>query len=160
MTGGGVKNIYVGTPNQRGKGIGSFLGGLARNIYPILKKGISSIAQESVHAGTNILGDVLSGRSVKYSAKRRLIDSTDKLKRKFNDYLMEGEGSKKKRKKRCKSKNKIGRGKKKKSQSSKRRKRKKTSLRLKKKIFKKQKQKKRCLKRRKKANKVNFDIFS
>lgn len=162
MQGGGVRNVYVGTPNQRGRGIGSWLGGLARQAYPILKKGLGNIAQESLHTGMNILGDVLKGQTPRSSAKRRVVDSTEKLKRKFNDY-MEGLGKRKKRKRRKANRRKhkyiTGKGKKKR-QSSKGRKRRRTASKLKKKIAKKQKQKKHNLKRRKKSTKFNLDIFS
>lgn len=162
MTGGGVTRVYQGSPMQRGRGVGSWLGGLARRIYPVLRRGLSNVAQESVHTGVNVLGDIFKGESAKHAVKRRVIDSTDKLKRKFNNY-MEGLGKrrpKRRRKTRTKKRGKkyiTGRGKKK-SQSSKRRASKRSSHKLKKKIAK--KQKKRATRKKKSKNQYNFDIFS
>lgn len=156
--GGGVKNIYIGTPNQRGRGIGSWLGGLMRRAFPVIKRGLSNMAQESLHTGMNVLGDVMKGQPVKNSMKRRVIDSTDKLKLKFNDYL-QGMGRRRVKRRRTTRKKKrkyiIGKGKKK-NQSSKRRKGRQTAARLRKKILK----KKRNLKKKRKSKKISFDIFS
>lgn len=159
MSGSGVKQVYVGSPDQRGRGIGSWLGGLARQAFPIIRRGLANIGKESVQTGVNVLGDIMSGRPPKYAMKRRVIDSTDKLKRKFNDY-MEGLGHRKP-KRRCRKKKYIAGKGKKKRQSVKTRKRRQTSSKLKKKIVKKQKKLKRKVKKsKKKKNKINFDIFS
>lgn len=74
---GGISHVYIGTPNQRGHGIGSFLGGLFRRVLPLLRKGVplikkgaKAIGKEALRAGVNVATDAL---------KRRAEDKIDAL---------------------------------------------------------------------------------
>lgn len=95
---GGISNVYVGSPNQRGHGIGSFLGGLFRRIIPLLKQGARTVGKEALRAGVNVASDVLdSGVHPREAFKTRLRESGQNLKRKAQekiDTLMKGSGYK------------------------------------------------------------------
>ena len=43
----GINRIYLGTPNQRGSGIGPFRGGLFRSILPLFAKGAKVVGKEA-----------------------------------------------------------------------------------------------------------------
>lgn len=60
QTGSGM-NYYAGSSTQKGAGIGSFLGGLFRSIFPYLKEGASAVGREALRAGSHILADAASG---------------------------------------------------------------------------------------------------
>lgn len=166
----GINRVYIGTPYQRGSGIGSFLGGLFRNILPFLGKGAKAIGKEAFRTGINVLSDVaLRNSPVKESLRTHARESVGNLKRKaenkLDEYLMEGSGYKFKHpalsshllntlgslstSKKVKAKNK----KKKKSTTNKIRKTKKKN----------RKKTKKCVKKKKKQSKKNKtfgDIFS
>ena len=54
----GINRVYIGTPYQRGSGIGSFLGGLFRSILPIFTRGAKAVGKEAWRTGMNVLSDV------------------------------------------------------------------------------------------------------
>lgn len=58
QAGSGFSNIYAGPSYQRGYGIGSFLGGLFRSVYPLLKKGTVALGSELLKTGASCLGDL------------------------------------------------------------------------------------------------------
>lgn len=60
QTGSGL-NYYAGSSSQKGAGIGSFLGGLFRSIFPFIKQGAQTVGREAMRAGSHILADVVSG---------------------------------------------------------------------------------------------------
>lgn len=60
QAGSGFSNIYAAPVYQKGYGIGSFLGGLFRSAYPILKKSASTIGSELLKSGSNIISDIVS----------------------------------------------------------------------------------------------------
>lgn len=95
---GGISNVYIGSPNQRGHGIGSFLGGLFRRIIPLLKNGARAVGKEALRAGVNVATDIMdSGVRPREAFKTRLRESGENLKRKAEekiDTLMKGSGYK------------------------------------------------------------------
>lgn len=98
----GIERVYVGAPNQRGHGIGSFLGGLFRRVLPLLSKGARAIGKEVARSGMNVARDVIQ-RDIpfKEAFNSRMKDSAENLKRKAEekiDILMEGSGYKTPRK--------------------------------------------------------------
>lgn len=100
MRGHGVSEVFVGSRNQRGHGIGSFLGGLFRRAIPLVTKGLRALGKESLHTGFSILGDVAKGVHIKHSLKNRVKESGGVLKRKMEeefDDMMSGSGYKRKR---------------------------------------------------------------
>ena len=64
--------VFSGGNVQRGHGIGSLLGNAVRIISPAIKSVGKNVLREGLAQGVNILGDVLGGRSLKQSTKRRL----------------------------------------------------------------------------------------
>lgn len=95
---GGISHVYIGTPNQRGHGIGSFLGGLFRRVLPLLKKGAKAVGKEALRTGVNVAGDVLERNiALKDAVRSRVRESGGNLKRKAEDKidtLMRGGGYK------------------------------------------------------------------
>lgn len=95
---GGVSHVYIGSPNQRGHGIGSFLGGLFRRIIPLLKQGAHTVGKEALRSGINIVNDIVeSGVRPKEAFKMRLRESGQNLKHKAEEKinkLMRGSGYK------------------------------------------------------------------
>lgn len=94
--GGRIHNVFVGSPTQRGHGIGSFLGGLWRSVLPLLKKGAKAIGKEAVRTGLHVIEDVSGHQQpFKESLRRRVAESGDNLHRKANEkisLLMNGSG--------------------------------------------------------------------
>lgn len=94
----GRVKVFRGSSNQRGRGIGSFLGGLFRRALPYLSKGARFVGQETLRTGANVLTDVFAHRTpFKQSVKSRLKESVNNIKRKADekiDALMDGSGYK------------------------------------------------------------------
>lgn len=101
--GGGIPQIYIGAPYQKGHGIGSFLGGLFRRILPFLTRGARSVGKEALRAGMNVMNDLDNEIPFKNSVKNRFIESGENLKRRAvekMEHIMNGSGYKHSRKKR------------------------------------------------------------
>ena len=95
--GGGIPRVFVGSPYQRGHGIGSFLGGLFRKILPYLRSGVRAVGKEALRAGINVMEDVENDTPLKESIKNRFVESRKNLKRKAEEKikdLMKGSGYK------------------------------------------------------------------
>jgi len=95
--GGGIPRVFVGSPYQRGHGIGSFLGGLFRKILPYLGRGARAIGKEALRAGINVIEDVENNTPMKEAMKTRFRESRGNLKRKAEEKissLMRGSGYK------------------------------------------------------------------
>ena len=71
QVGGGLP-VFVGARVQRGHGLGSLFGGLIRSAMPLIKRGALALGKGALKTGLGVAGDVLSGQSIKSSAKRRL----------------------------------------------------------------------------------------
>lgn len=171
--GNGIGRIYVGAPDQRGSGIGSFLGGVFRYVLPLLKRSAKAVGKEALNATANIMTDVGERKtSFKEAFKTRMRESGDNLKRKADENLtrfMRGEGYKAKRaalpphllavldapkkKKKSRKKKRVDKKKKKTAKSS--RKKKPGKRKLKKVVKKKRKRKH----KKKKENSQFVDIF-
>lgn len=95
---GGIEHVYIGSSNQRGHGIGSFLGGLFRRVLPLLSKGAKAIGKEAIRSGMHIASDVIDKEiPFKESFNTRVRDSAKNLKRKAEeklDSVMAGSGYK------------------------------------------------------------------
>lgn len=63
--------VYSGARVQRGYGLGSILGSLARSVMPLLKTGAKTLGKQALTSGMQIAGDMLGGQNFKQSAKRR-----------------------------------------------------------------------------------------
>lgn len=72
-------SVFAGNRSQVGHGLGNILGGLARMVVPILRKGGKSILTESVRGGMDILGDLTRGQNIQSSLKRRAKQTGSRL---------------------------------------------------------------------------------
>ena len=99
--GGGVKHVFTGARNQRGRGVGAWLGGLIRHILPYVTSGAKAVGKEAVRAGMHVLEDVVEGqKSLKESLRSHAKDSSRNLRRKAAEKIgdmMKGGGYKSKR---------------------------------------------------------------
>jgi len=66
---GGIPRVFVGSPYQRGHGIGSFLDRLFKKILPFLNKGARAIGKEALRAGINVIEDVENNKPLKEVSK-------------------------------------------------------------------------------------------
>lgn len=87
QAGCGFSNVYAGPMYQKGYGIGSFLGGLFRSVYPILKKGASIVGSELLKSGSNLLGDIASAQDPQIAIKRRGKEAINNLSRVVGDKM-------------------------------------------------------------------------
>lgn len=81
QAGCGFSNVYSGPMYQKGYGIGSFLGGLFRSVYPILKKGASIVGSELLKSGSNIISDIASAQDPQMVVKKRGKEAINNLSR-------------------------------------------------------------------------------
>ncbi|XP_044019520.1 uncharacterized protein F54H12.2-like [Aphidius gifuensis] len=85
---GGGALIHQVHLNQRGQGIGGFLGGLCRGILPLIGSALKPVGKELLSVGMNVLGDVITRQSnLRDSLDNHLTQSGNKLKRKAMDKL-------------------------------------------------------------------------
>ena len=71
QTGRGLP-VFSGPALQRGHGLGGILGGVMRMAVPLLKKGAKFLGRQALQTGVGLAEDVMAGKNVKTSAKRRL----------------------------------------------------------------------------------------
>jgi hypothetical protein len=71
--------IYSGADYQRGHGLGSLFGSLARAAIPLLKDGASYVGKKRLSTGMAVADDVVSGESWRGSLKRRGVDTVDSI---------------------------------------------------------------------------------
>jgi len=70
---GGEIPVFAGRRFQRGHGLGSILGGFFRRlVLPFFKTHGKSMLANALKTGMEVTDDVLEGRSLKESAKRRV----------------------------------------------------------------------------------------
>jgi hypothetical protein len=86
-------------PYQRGRGFGSIFKTVFRFLLPLAKKAGTSIGRESLRAGAQLAGDILSGANVKKSVKRRARVAAGNLVTKAGNALQKGAGRKKRKRK-------------------------------------------------------------
>ena len=86
----GVRNVFAGSSFQRGRGIGSWLGGLIRRILPYVRSGAKTVGKETLRAGMKVIDDVANnGVNFKESIKSRAGESGRLLKRKAAEKITE-----------------------------------------------------------------------
>jgi hypothetical protein len=64
--------VFSGRAVMGGSGIGSVLSGLFRAATPLLKKGATALGKRALSTGAKTFSDVLAGKNVKESLKRRV----------------------------------------------------------------------------------------
>ena len=169
--GGAISKVYIGSPHQRGRGVGSYLSGVIRKIIPLIKSGAQTLGKEFLRLGLNIVSDVVTtNTSPKESFRTRVRESRDDLKRKaskkFDEMLnMTGDGGYKAKRARLSehllnSLSTISAAKKKNRKKPKFRKKVEKKISNKKTKAQKLKKKKKKNKKRKRKNNNKIDIFS
>jgi hypothetical protein len=78
---------------QKGDGIGSFLGGLFRRVFPLFSSGAKAIGKEALSTGVNLLKDMLSGKSMKESVSSRVTEAGSSLTKKAANKMSSMVGS-------------------------------------------------------------------
>lgn len=90
----GVRSYFVGSRNQRGRGVGSWLGGLFRSILPYVKTGAKAIGKEAIRTGASILHDMADNNiSFTDSLRTRVRDSGANIAKKAAAKLEDMSGS-------------------------------------------------------------------
>ena len=99
QAGGGVGPVFVGSPYQRGHGIGNFLSSLFRTVFPLFKSGAKAVGKEALNAGFGVLRDQINRKPLKQSLKDRMRAAGDNLMTKAETKIdtMSGSGYKRKR---------------------------------------------------------------
>lgn len=65
-------SVFAGAPYQRGYGgLGNILSGLTRSVVPLLKAGGKVLLKEGAKTGARLAKDLLAGRTLSSSVKRR-----------------------------------------------------------------------------------------
>ncbi|KAJ8666446.1 hypothetical protein QAD02_008108 [Eretmocerus hayati] len=84
----GAGSLCMTERNQRGCGIGGFLGGLYRLVLPLFKKGTREFGKEAMRTGFNVASDVAQVKlPLRHSLETRLRESGQDLKRKAEEKL-------------------------------------------------------------------------
>lgn len=71
QAGCGYSSVYSGPIYQKGNGIGSFLGGLFRCAFPLLKKTSTVVGAEILKSGCNVISDIGRNEDINFSIKKR-----------------------------------------------------------------------------------------
>jgi hypothetical protein len=66
-------------PNQRGEGLGSIFGGLARFFKPLFFSGLKAVGKQAVKSAGAFAGDLISGADWRESGENRLREAGGKL---------------------------------------------------------------------------------
>jgi len=69
----GLMPVFVGSRHQQGHGLGSVLGGIFRRfVISLFKTHGKALARDALRTGVNVVEDVLDGRTLQESVKRRV----------------------------------------------------------------------------------------
>ena len=98
QSGSGIP-VFSGSRGQKGHGLGSLLGGLFRSAMPMIKRGLATFGKHALKTGLEIANDVVSGESVKQSAKRRISQGIKQFAKPENFINQSGSGRKRSRRK-------------------------------------------------------------
>lgn len=71
QAGSGIGNVYSGSVYQKGHGIGSYLGGLFRCVFPLIKSGSKVLGSELLKSTANIISDISRSEDPAAVIKRR-----------------------------------------------------------------------------------------
>lgn len=87
QAGSGFGGVYTSGLYQKGHGIGSFLGGLLRCVFPLLKSGSSTLGTEILKSGANIISDISKNEPVESSIKKRGKETINNLSKIVGDKM-------------------------------------------------------------------------
>lgn len=77
QVGHGSLPAYGGARFQIGSGLGNIFGGLWRAAVPLLKRGAKTAGKKALRTGIKVAGDVLKGRKLSTSIKKRGAEALD-----------------------------------------------------------------------------------
>lgn len=87
QAGSGFGGVYTSGLYQKGHGIGSFLGGLFRCVFPLLKSGSSALGTELLKSGANIISDIGRNEPVEATIKKRGKETINNLSKLVGDKM-------------------------------------------------------------------------
>ena len=87
QAGSGFGGVYSSGLYQKGHGIGSFLGGLFRCVFPLLKSGSSALGSELLKSGVNIISDISKNEPVESTIKKRGKETINNLSKLMGDKM-------------------------------------------------------------------------
>lgn len=87
QAGSGFGNVYAGGVYQKGHGIGSFLGGLFRCVFPILKSGSAVLGSELLKSGANVMSDISRNEDPEVVIRKRGKETINNLSRIVGDKM-------------------------------------------------------------------------
>lgn len=87
QAGSGFGGVYTSGLYQKGHGIGSFLGGLFRCVFPLLKSGSSAVGTELLKSGANIISDISRNEPVERAIKSRGKEAINNLSKLVGDKM-------------------------------------------------------------------------
>lgn len=87
QAGSGFGSVYSGPIYQKGHGIGSFLGGLFRTLFPLLKTGSAAVGKELLKTGANIISDTTQSQDPQLVINRRGKETINNLGRMFGEQM-------------------------------------------------------------------------
>lgn len=64
-------SVFSGASTQRGHGLGSIFGSIAKLAAPLVRRGVNVLGKQALRSGVRLAGDVIEGRSPKQALKRR-----------------------------------------------------------------------------------------
>ena len=67
--------VFTGARTQRGHGLGSIFGGLAKMVLPLAKRVLPVVKRHAVKTGMRIARDVMKGNSLKKAARKRVLEA-------------------------------------------------------------------------------------
>lgn len=87
QAGSGFGGVYTSGLYQKGHGVGSFLGGLFRCVFPLLKSGSSALGTELLKSGVNIISDISKNEPVETTIKKRGKETINNLSKLVGDKM-------------------------------------------------------------------------
>lgn len=87
QAGSGFGGVYTSGLYQKGHGIGSFLGGLFRCVFPLLKSGSSALGTELLKSGANIISDISRNEPMETVIKKRGKETINNLSKLVGDKM-------------------------------------------------------------------------
>lgn len=87
QAGSGFGGVYTSGLYQKGHGIGSFLGGLFRCVFPLLKSGSSALGSELLKSGANIISDISRNEPMENVIKKRGKETINNLSKLVGDKM-------------------------------------------------------------------------
>ena len=103
---GNGMSMFQGARMQRGHGLGSFLSGLFRSAWPMIKTGAKAVGRQLFKTGLQIASDVSEGQKIKEASLNRIPEGIKEFVSGDNFNTQSGGGGRRRRKRSLKRLNK------------------------------------------------------